>query len=444
MDSIIRNHRSTGAAIVVAAALGALPMSALAASNLEGNYIAPMASYVFADDDRGTDDALGGTLAIGRRLSPYIAVELRGSYLDYGEVKENLSFGCQNFGNNCPDDIELYGGGLGLNIYPFRGNLYVHAEALAGNHAHYSGGLGYAFGNVGSGLSFVFEALYQSADDVDEPRINAGLLLPFGRKASAPLPPPPEPAPAPEPTPEPVRVVEAPCAISGPDGTIDLSGCEVDDTIVLEGVYFAVDSAQLSPKAERTLTGVAESLTERPDIKVEVRGHTDSTASDAYNLKLSVRRAESIKRYLVDAGIDPERLQVEGFGESQPRATNETEEGRAENRRAELHVLEAASDTDAASTAEPEEDPATVPDALGSTISIEGRSFSPEMITVSQGTTITWKNEANSDHTVKFKDKESFRIPPGGTYSRTFDEAGSFSYSCGIHPSMTGTIRVPR
>ncbi|MHA7833947.1 MAG: hypothetical protein ACX94A_05645, partial [Algiphilus sp.] len=238
---------SRGTAIAAVSAVAAALSTGVAGASEAGNYIAPMASYVFADDERGTDDAYGGAVAIGRRLTPYMGVELRASYLDYGEVKEGLSFGCENFGNNCPDDIELYGGGLGLNLYPFRGNLYVHAEALAGNHAHYSGGLGYAFGNVIGGLSFVIEALYQSADDFDEPRINAGMLLPFGRKAEAPPPAPsPAPPPLPEPPREPVRVVEAPCAVSAPDDVVDLAGCKVGDTILLEGVYFAVDSAQLN------------------------------------------------------------------------------------------------------------------------------------------------------------------------------------------------------
>lgn len=442
MHSVIRQLVTTNALAAVAATLAT---AAQAASEEQGNYIAPMASYVFADNERGTDDAYGGALAIGRRLSPYLGVELRGSYLDYGEVKEDLSFACENFGNNCPDNIELYAGGLGLNLYPFRGNLYIHAEALAGNHAHYSGGLGYAFGSVVGGLSVVVEALYQHADGADEPRINAGLLLPFGRKTRTPPPPAPQPAPMPAPAPEPVRVIEAPCAISVPDNVVDLSGCEIDETILLEGVYFAVDSATLNDTAKETLAEVADALTRRDDLTVEVRGHTDATASDTYNLKLSIRRAEAIKRYLVDAGIDADRLKVEGFGESQPAASNDTAEGRARNRRAELHVLDAdPMATRDASAPAAEEDPATVTDALGSTVRIENFAFAPETITVSQGTTVTWKNTDSSDHTVKFMDKESFRIPPGGSFSRTFDSSGNYPYSCGIHPSMTGTIRVSR
>lgn len=447
MQTTIRKacRASTVAAVTTLAA--ALSIG-LAGASEAGNYFAPMASYVFADDERGTDDAYGGALAIGRRLTPYMGVELRASYLDYGDVKEGLSFACENFGNNCPDDIELYGGGVGLNLYPFRGHLYVHAEALAGNHAHFSGGLGYAFGNVFGGLSVVIEALYQSADGVDEPRLNAGLLLPFGResKAARPAPmPTPEPASLPEPPPEPVRVVEAPCAVSGPGKVVELSGCEVGDTILLEGVYFAIDSTKLNDTASQTLDRVAAALTERDDLKVEVRGHTDSTASDAYNLRLSLRRAEAIRDDLVDAGIDAARLSVEGLGESQPAASNDTEKGRARNRRAELHVLKADPDATAdGATPSSQQDPAMVPDGLGSTVRIHNFAFEPPMITVSKGTRVMWTNAGSSDHTVKFMDRESFRIPPGESFSRTFDTAGEYEYRCGIHPSMTGTIRVAR
>jgi outer membrane protein OmpA-like peptidoglycan-associated protein len=68
-------------------------------------------------------------------------------------------------------------------------------------------------------------------------------------------------------------------------------------------------------------------------------GHTDAIGSDAYNQSLSERRAEAVRRYLINGGITPERIRTEGFGESRPVASNETDEGRAQNRRVELRVL---------------------------------------------------------------------------------------------------------
>ena len=68
-------------------------------------------------------------------------------------------------------------------------------------------------------------------------------------------------------------------------------------------------------------------------------GHTDSIGSDAYNLKLSVRRAEAVKAYLVSKGIEPNRIYTEGKGKAQPIADNRTAEGRAKNRRVEIEVV---------------------------------------------------------------------------------------------------------
>jgi OOP family OmpA-OmpF porin len=74
-------------------------------------------------------------------------------------------------------------------------------------------------------------------------------------------------------------------------------------------------------------------------VAVIAEGHTDSIGSDAYNQKLSEQRAESVRRYLVNGGIEAGRISTEGFGESRPVASNQTADGRAQNRRVELRVL---------------------------------------------------------------------------------------------------------
>jgi outer membrane protein OmpA-like peptidoglycan-associated protein len=72
---------------------------------------------------------------------------------------------------------------------------------------------------------------------------------------------------------------------------------------------------------------------------VIAEGHTDTVGSAEYNQKLSERRADAVRRYLINGGIMPERIRTEGFGESKPVASNDTDEGRAQNRRVELRVL---------------------------------------------------------------------------------------------------------
>lgn len=107
-----------------------------------------------------------------------------------------------------------------------------------------------------------------------------------------------------------------------------------------EKVEFETDSATLLPSSTPILDEVAKVLTDHPEIEhVRVGGHTDSTASSEHNLKLSDDRAASVKQYLVDHGIAPERLSSKGYGETRPIADNNTEEGRALNRRVDIHIM---------------------------------------------------------------------------------------------------------
>jgi OOP family OmpA-OmpF porin len=77
-------------------------------------------------------------------------------------------------------------------------------------------------------------------------------------------------------------------------------------------------------------------MKDNPGLKVSVEGHTDSVGSDAYNERLSERRAHAVKDYLVHQGIDASRISTVGYGEAKPVASNKTESGRAQNRRAEI------------------------------------------------------------------------------------------------------------
>jgi len=108
---------------------------------------------------------------------------------------------------------------------------------------------------------------------------------------------------------------------------------------VNEQVNFAFNSAELTPNAERLLQPVAETLSKNPDMYVEIDGHTDSKGSDRYNMGLSRRRAESVKRYLVAQGVPASQITTRGFGERMPIADNTTEEGRAQNRRVEIKII---------------------------------------------------------------------------------------------------------
>ncbi|MBN1884845.1 MAG: PKD domain-containing protein [Candidatus Krumholzibacteriota bacterium] len=106
--------------------------------------------------------------------------------------------------------------------------------------------------------------------------------------------------------------------------------------IILHGVNFGFDKSKLTIAADDILDQVAASLKIRPDVKVDVVGHCDWTGTEAYNQKLSVRRAEAVRDYLISKGVKAENLTFKGYGETKPMADNNTAEGRALNRRVEL------------------------------------------------------------------------------------------------------------
>jgi outer membrane protein OmpA-like peptidoglycan-associated protein len=109
--------------------------------------------------------------------------------------------------------------------------------------------------------------------------------------------------------------------------------------LTLKGdVSFDVDSDVVLPGLYNEMDRIAQILVRYPDTTIVVEGHTDSTGSDAYNMQLSERRANSVKRLLVQRGVADYRITTIGYGESRPVATNNTPEGRQMNRRVEIRV----------------------------------------------------------------------------------------------------------
>ncbi len=114
-----------------------------------------------------------------------------------------------------------------------------------------------------------------------------------------------------------------------------------DDLILRmpSGITFPVDSYAIQPQFQSTLNQVAQTLSSYNQTYIDVLGHTDSTGSDAYNQTLSVNRAQAVASYLSSRGVASARMGVRGFGESAPIASNDTEMGRAQNRRVEIKVV---------------------------------------------------------------------------------------------------------
>ena len=127
------------------------------------------------------------------------------------------------------------------------------------------------------------------------------------------------------------------CPASSADMPVDETGCDALDN-ASDLVGFAFDSTRLSDEAKATLDAVIAVMLETPDARIVIDAHTDNVGSAVDNLRLSAGRAVAVARYLVDNEIDGDRLQPRAFGESQPRASNATMEGRATNRRVEFRL----------------------------------------------------------------------------------------------------------
>lgn len=146
--------------------------------------------------------------------------------------------------------------------------------------------------------------------------VTGGISLKYAfNKPEKPLPPPPPPPP--------------PAPAAAPP---------MKKKIVLRAVYFDFDKSNIRPDARPVLDEAVQLLKDEGTAAIVSEGHTDSVGSDAYNMRLSNRRADSVKRYLADHGVAASRISTEGFGESKPVATNATADGRQQNRRVELRL----------------------------------------------------------------------------------------------------------
>ena len=139
------------------------------------------------------------------------------------------------------------------------------------------------------------------------------------------------PAPVAEPAPPPVAAAPAPAPAPAPPAATKVT--------YAADAFFDFNKSVIKPAGKAKLDDLVSKI---KDINLEVIiavGHTDSVGSDAYNQKLSVRRSEAVKAYLVSKGIEKNRVYTEGKGEKQPVADNKTSEGRAKNRRVEIEVV---------------------------------------------------------------------------------------------------------
>jgi OOP family OmpA-OmpF porin len=371
------------------ALLAAGLMSAgLQAEEVGKDYVDIMGTYMSADSDRNLEGGVaGGDIRVGRAFGDLWNLELAGSYLGLDGDP------------GAPDWNQGALGANGLLVFNRDGVFQPYLLAGAGiNSERYDGNQKRenVFGDVGLGAIVpIFEnrgrlraeAKWRATDNVRQLNRNGnatddtftagdalfsvGFGIPFGAVAAAPV----------------AAVVAAPLFLDGdgdgvedskdkcpgtPKGApVDQFGCEFDSDgdgvvdsqdqcpgtpagvkvdavgcppeIVLERVFFKFDSAELTDDSiavldENIARGQAAGLLKNPAVRIEVAGHTDSVGNDAYNQRLSERRANTVRDFLISRGVPADRLTAVGYGETEPKADNSTAEGRAQNRRVGLRI----------------------------------------------------------------------------------------------------------
>ena len=334
---------------VLGAALLLSQSVAQAAEEVGQAYLKGLGTYISADNDRHVDDnVVGGILGFGYAVSEHFNIEA-----DY--QRYNLKGDGAEDGVPFPDQ-EQSALNLGvMNLYNREGRFAPYLLAGVGvvntavgnsKHDDLQGqlGVGVLTRLYGSRLSLRSEVLarVQNADsNLNDILFNLGFSVALGTTAApvvaaapvaaAVVAPPPAPPPPPADT-DGDGVVDASdqCPDTPKGDRVGPRGCSCDIT---RQVQFALNSADLTAEGKAQLDEMAETLNRLKFVAGTVVGHTDSSGADAYNLKLSERRARTVASYLEAKGIATGRLAASGAGESEPIADNKTKEGRAQNRR---------------------------------------------------------------------------------------------------------------
>jgi len=337
---------------LITALTTALIVSPLAASAENNWYIAPGVNYIISDGARNADDDLGFRLGIGKQLNKKWDIEA-------SLVMDKLDF--SNGGNNY-DQKGLIVDGLyflnrNANFKPYlimgAGLLQTEVGSTSNTNLALNVGFGMEKRVTNSGIALRGDIRYRLDNDdnsvAGESRfgdwiVGLSVKVPFGGKASKPVAAVAVAAVAVVAKPKAVAtdsdadgVIDSKdkCPNSVKNASVDSSGCEV---IILRGVNFETNSAKITSASTPILDAAAVTLLQRGDIKVEVAGHTDSQGAAAYNQSLSAARANAVRKYLVNKGVDAGNLSARGYGSSVSIADNNTSFGRAANRRVELRV----------------------------------------------------------------------------------------------------------
>ena len=366
-------NRLMGVGLLAAAALAATSARAEEASEVMEMrpYVSGLLSYVPQENDRGDligvptralNEGKGLQLSAGKAINRWLGFEIAafghnftrdtaGSDMrDYGGKIDGLFFYSRD-----PRFSPYFGLGVGGIQTDIKGTGNSSTDPFA------DVGLGFMkfFQIAGQDLGIRGDVRYRriffgedafggdQQDDVGEAVIKVGFVVPLGARPVSE--PPPAPAACTDSDGDSVCDTADLCPET-PKGTpVDAKGCPAqkaaakdDPNQKFEDVHFAFDKSDLTDYAQVLLDRAAKVIQDLaknyPGLKVDVAGHTDAVGTDGYNQGLSERRANVVKQYLQRKGVDGTRISVQAYGEAQPKASNETDEGRALNRRSEVRT----------------------------------------------------------------------------------------------------------
>lgn len=314
-------------------------------------YVAPFGTFVQPGGDRDSHSGWGGGMGFGKIIDEHFNVELKGFYQGLQGANQNGNW-------------DMTGGTADVQYFISRGAFSPYTViGLGAMNSSHNGDSGAGFiGEAGAGLTYEvsdnflvrsdvryrynqnFNAnLQPGTNEFHDMVVNLGFVIPLGAKPKAVVAQAPAPAPAPTPV---AAVADCSTIDSDKDGVNDckdlcpntlpgvkvsVKGCWIVD------VKFDNDKDIIKPQYMPNLDNTAKVIKEHPELKIEIQGHTSKTGGFKHNMNLSERRAIAVKKYLVDGTHSP-NLTTRGYGWTQPIDTNDTEEGRANNRRVQLEV----------------------------------------------------------------------------------------------------------
>lgn len=354
-------------------------------------YFSPMLSYIKADNDRQAGDDFGLMLGVGKQISDNWNVEFSaamdtldfngagGGYKQRGLIVDGLYFfnrttimktygivgaGLMSTDIGATDSTNpLLNVGLGImqpinnNAMQFRADIRYRMdmddESLASedefNDFVFNVGVTIPFGNEQKSTITQSSDTVTSVRDSDNDGIDDDVDRCPGSRANAKVDSngcvivhktEPVEAQAKDSDNDGIVDTDDDCPSTESGASVDTKGCEIQQSFILKGVEFVTGSDELTTEAKSVLDEVAATLIKNSELNVEVAGYTDNRGNANFNQRLSQKRAEAVKVYLSNSGVDINSMVAKGYGEDDPVTDNSSAEGRARNRRVEMHIIQ--------------------------------------------------------------------------------------------------------